>query len=139
MVSVDDWDGFGQTLTASGTTSCKDVAVDPDDGVLDEDKFRYSAAFYQRVHLATLAGIGGALTNDVTKAVAERRRTDANGAGPRSSQDSQVVGRIRSAAYAPSAIVLQAAQSLELLSARRLGSGLVKSEPEDDGGCDAYA
>ncbi|MBM7048439.1 acyl-CoA dehydrogenase family protein [Rhizobium lusitanum] len=116
VVIVDDWDGFGQTLTASGTTTFKDVAVDPDDVVIDEDKFRYSAAFYQLVHLATLAGIGRALTNDVAKAVAERRRTYTNGAGPRSSQDPQVlqvVGRIRSAAYASSAIVLQAAQSLE--------------------------
>ncbi|CAN7653490.1 acyl-CoA dehydrogenase family protein [Pararhizobium sp. LjRoot238] len=116
VVIVDDWDGFGQTLTASGTTTFKDVSVDPEDVVFDEDKFRYSAAFYQLVHLATLAGIGRALTNDVAKAVSERRRIYTNAAGPRSSQDPQVlqvVGRIRSAAYASSAIVLQAAQSLE--------------------------
>ncbi len=116
VVVIDDWDGFGQTLTASGTTTFTNVDISADDVIIDEEKFRYSAAFYQLVHLATLAGIGRALTNDVSRAVAERRRTYTNAAGPRSSQDPQVlqvVGRIRSNAYAASAIVLQAAQSLQ--------------------------
>jgi alkylation response protein AidB-like acyl-CoA dehydrogenase len=113
---VDDWDGFGQTLTASGTTTFTDVPVEADDVIIDGEKFRYSAAFYQIVHLATLAGIGRALSNEVSKAVAERRRTYSNAAGPRSSQDPQVlqvVGKVRSAAYSAGAIVLQVAQALE--------------------------
>lgn len=113
---IDDWDGFGQTLTASGTTTFTDVEILAEDVSIEEEKFRYSAAFYQLVHLATLAGIGRALTKDASKAVAERRRTYTNAAGPRSSQDPQVlqvVGRIRSNAYAAGAVVLQAAQSLQ--------------------------
>jgi alkylation response protein AidB-like acyl-CoA dehydrogenase len=113
---VDDWDGFGQTLTASGTTVFTDVAVDPDDVVIDESKFRYSAAFYQLIHLATLAGIGRSIANETAAAVAARTRSYTNAAGPRSSQDPQVlqvVGRIRSNAYAAGAIVLQVAQSLQ--------------------------
>ncbi|CAN7333979.1 acyl-CoA dehydrogenase family protein [Rhizobium sp. LjRoot254] len=113
---IDDWDGFGQILTASGTTTFTDVAVDPSDVVVDDDKFRYGAAFYQLVHLATLAGIGRSIANETAAAVASRTRSYTNGAGPRSSQDPQVlqvVGRIRSNAYAASAIVLQVAQSLQ--------------------------
>lgn len=113
---VDDWDGFGQILTASGTTTFTDVAVDPDDVVVDEEKFRYGAAFYQLVHLATLAGIGRSIANETAAAVASRTRSYSNGAGPRSSQDPQVlqvVGRIRSNAYAAGAIVLQVAQSIQ--------------------------
>lgn len=113
---VDDWDGFGQTLTASGTTTFRDVAVAPDDVVIDDDRFKYSAAFYQLVHLATLAGIGRAITADVAKAVAERRRTYTHASAARSSADPQVlqvVGRIRAAAYAAGAVTLQAAASLE--------------------------
>jgi alkylation response protein AidB-like acyl-CoA dehydrogenase len=116
VVVIDDWDGFGQTLTASGTTTFTNVAVLAEDVIIEEEKFRYSAAFYQLVHLATLAGIGRALTEDVSRAVAERRRTYTNAAGPRSSQDPQVlqvVGRIRGNAYCAGAIVLQAAQSLQ--------------------------
>ncbi|RVL77020.1 acyl-CoA dehydrogenase family protein, partial [Sinorhizobium meliloti] len=113
---IDDWDGFGQTLTASGTTTFRDVVVQPEDVVVDEERFRYGAAFYQIVHLATLSGIGRAIANDVAQAVAERRRTYTHAAAARSSQDPQVlqvVGRIRAAAYAASAITLQAASSLQ--------------------------
>ncbi|MFT4182720.1 MAG: acyl-CoA dehydrogenase family protein, partial [Rhizobium sp.] len=62
---VDDWDGFGQVLTASGTTRFINVEVTEEDIVLDDDRFKYGAAFYQLVHLATLAGIGRAITNDL--------------------------------------------------------------------------
>ncbi|PWE54586.1 monooxygenase [Metarhizobium album] len=113
---VDDWDGFGQILTASGTTTFRDVVVEPQDIVIDDERFRYSAAFYQLVHLATLSGIGRAITADVAKAVAERRRTYTHAAAARSSEDPQVlqvVGRIRAAAYAAGAITLQAAASLQ--------------------------
>jgi alkylation response protein AidB-like acyl-CoA dehydrogenase len=113
---LDDWDGFGQRLTASGTTTFRNAAVDPGDVVVNENKFRYSAAFYQVVHLATLAGIGRAIANETAQAVAQRTRHYSNAAGPRSSQDPQVlqvIGRIRSNAYSAGAIVLQVAASLE--------------------------
>jgi len=113
---IDDWDGFGQTLTASGTTRFVAAEVDPKDIVADDDQFRYGAAFYQIVHLATLAGIGRALATEVAAAVAARVRNYSNAAGLRSSQDPQVlqvVGRIRSNAYTASAIVLQVARSIE--------------------------
>ncbi|GGC45923.1 acyl-CoA dehydrogenase family protein [Chelatococcus reniformis] len=113
---VDDWDGFGQILTASGTTTFTDVAVAADDILPDEDRFKYSAAFYQLVQLATLAGIGRAIAGDVATAVAGRTRTYTHAAAPRSSRDPQVlqvVGRIRGAAYCAGAIVLQAAASLQ--------------------------
>ncbi|GGE11279.1 monooxygenase [Aureimonas endophytica] len=113
---VDDWDGFGQTLTASGTTTFADVPIDPLDVIRDDDKFRYASAFYQTVHLATLAGIGRALAGDAAAAVAARRRTYTNAAATRSAEDPQVlqvVGRIRGAAYSAGAITLQAARALE--------------------------
>lgn len=121
---IDDWDGFGQVLTASGTATFQDVAILPDQVAVDEERFKYGAAFYQLVHLATLAGIGRAITNDVAKAVGERKRTYTHAAASRSSQDPQVlqiVGRIRAAAYSAGAIVLQAANSLERAFATRFG------------------
>ncbi|MDQ0468812.1 acyl-CoA dehydrogenase family protein [Labrys wisconsinensis] len=127
---VDDWDGFGQILTASGTSTFTDVPVEEGDVIADEDRFKYSAAFYQLVHLATLAGIGRAASNDVAKAVAERRRTYTHAAGPRSSQDAQVlqiVGRVRGAAYGAGAIVLKTAQALQrAFDARFAGDAAVE-------------
>lgn len=113
---IDDWDGFGQILTASGTTKFTNASVDPADVVADENQFRYGAAFYQTVHLATLAGIGRAIADETADAVAKRVRNYSNAAGPRSSQDPQVlqvVGRIRSNAYTAGAIVLQVARAIE--------------------------
>ncbi|MCK0198713.1 acyl-CoA dehydrogenase family protein [Ancylobacter sp. 6x-1] len=113
---VDDWDGFGQIASASGTTTFTDVPVAREEVVPDAERFRYSAAFYQLYHLATLAGIGRAVTAEVAGAVKARTRTYTHANGPRSAADPQVlavVGRIRGAAYAAGAIALKAAESLQ--------------------------
>jgi len=113
---IDDWNGFGQIVTGSGTTTFKNVAVEREDVFDDEIRFKYGAAFYQLIHLATLAGIGRAATNDVALAVAQRTRSYSHAAASKSSQDPQVlqvVGRIRSRAYAAGAIVLKAAESIQ--------------------------
>ncbi|UHD43847.1 monooxygenase [Aureimonas altamirensis] len=113
---VDDWNGFGQILTASGTTRFTDANVDPVDVAIDQEKFRYGAAFYQTVHLATLGGLARAIADETAAAVAARRRNYSNSAGPTSAQDPQVlqvVGRIRGNAYTAAAIVLQVARAVQ--------------------------
>lgn len=113
---ADDWDGFGQTLTASGTAVFDSVAVAEENVIGDGRRFRYSAAFLQTVHLATLAGIARAAAGDVATAVAERRRTFSHGAAPKPAQDPQilqVVGKVHSLAYAANAIVEKATGALE--------------------------
>ena len=120
---IDDWDGFGQIGTASGTATFTDVGIAEDQIVADNDRFRYGQAFFQLVHLATLAGIGRAAATDLAARVAARTRHYTNGAGPRSSQDPQVlqvVGRIRASAYAAGAIVLKAAEALQRAYEARL-------------------
>lgn len=112
----DDWDGFGQRLTASGTTVFTDAEVDPLDIVPDQEKFGYGTGFYQLFHVATLAGIGRAITRDVSRAVAARTRSYSHAAADRVSQDPQIlaiVGRIRSAAYAASVLTLAGAEALQ--------------------------
>ena len=131
VLVVDDWDGFGQTLTVSGTATFRDVAVDPAHVVRDESRPKYFPAFFQLVHLATLAGIGRAASNDVARLVAERRRTYTHANGPRASQDPQVlqvVGRVRGAAYAAGAVVLRSAEAVQRVAdAHQLGN----AEAED--------
>ncbi|ORM57546.1 monooxygenase [Pantoea rodasii] len=112
---LDDWNGFGQTLTASGTAIFDNVAIQQAD-ISQEAHFGYSPAFYQLIHLATLAGIGRAQSGEVAAQVAARTRTYSNGNAPRAAEDAQVlqvVGRLRSAAYTSGAIVLHAAQALQ--------------------------
>lgn len=49
-------DGADEILTVSGTATFTDVAVAQVDVISDDSGFRYSAAFYQLVQLATRAG-----------------------------------------------------------------------------------
>ncbi|BCP52149.1 monooxygenase [Kaistia sp. 32K] len=119
----DDWDGFGQIGTASGTTVFTDVAVEPAQLVENDGRIQYGQAFFQLVHLATLAGIGRAAATELATSVAARTRHYSNGAGPRSSEDPQVlqvVGRVRASAYAAGAIVLKAAEALQRAFEQRL-------------------
>ncbi|NWD92454.1 acyl-CoA dehydrogenase family protein, partial [Pseudomonas sp. K5002] len=75
----DDWDGFGQRLTGSGTTRFKAVNV-PEQHIVrrfKKDELRaesYLSAFYQLFHLATLAGIANAVLRDATEFVKGRTR-----------------------------------------------------------------
>ncbi len=117
----DDWDGFGQRLSGSGTTRFEQVAV-PEQHVLRRFKpgelraESYISAFYQLFHLATLAGIARAALRDATAFV--QGRTRAFGVpGQSSPKDDplvqRVIGRLSSLAYASETLVLAAAEVLE--------------------------
>lgn len=119
----DDWDGFGQRLTASGTAT---FAQAPAIGapLPTATRFAYGTAFFQAVHLATLTGIARAASDDVTRAVRERARTYSHAAGPRPSADPQVlqvVGRVQALAYAAGAINRQAAEAVQRAYEARIG------------------
>jgi alkylation response protein AidB-like acyl-CoA dehydrogenase len=131
VLVVDDWDGFGQILTVSGTATFREVLVEPGHLVPDKARPKYYPAFFQLVHLATLVGIGRAASTDVARLVAERRRTYTHANGPRPAQDPQVlqiVGRVRGAVYGAGAITLRAAEAAQrAFDAHRAGD----TEAED--------
>lgn len=112
----DDWDGFGQRLTASGTTLFADAPVQAEELTRHESATSYDPAFYQLVHLATLTGIGLAAAQDVAQAVRTRTRSYSHGNGARAAQDPQIlqiVGEVYSAVYGANAIVVQGARALQ--------------------------
>lgn len=94
---VDDWDGFGQRLTASGTTRFRHVAVDDNDvfpagyGLESGERTAYGQAAWQTVHLATLAGIAKAVVRDGAQYVQSRTRTFSHGAADVVANDPQVL------------------------------------------------
>jgi alkylation response protein AidB-like acyl-CoA dehydrogenase len=117
---VDDWDGMGQRLTASGTTHFSNVFVEPSEIVPERAPFPYSEAFFQLVHLATLAGIGRAAANDAAAILRARKRSYSNAPVATAAEDPQllqVIGRVRAHAYAAGAIVHQAARALDRAAA----------------------
>ncbi len=113
IVQSDDWDGFGQRTTGSGTSRFVDAEVDADNIIDFATRFKYQTAFYQLVLLATLAGIGRAALRDVAQQVRTRKRIYSHGNAPRVSDDpqiQQVVGEVAALVYAAEASALKAAQ-----------------------------
>ncbi|MGO3743259.1 monooxygenase [Kerstersia sp.] len=113
---VDDWDGFGQALTASGTAIFTQVAVEDIWIKPGAARFPYAVPFYQLVHLASLAGIGRALAGDVARRLQQRDRVYSHGNSASAAQDPQllqVVGRAHAAAYTAGALTLHASQAVQ--------------------------
>jgi alkylation response protein AidB-like acyl-CoA dehydrogenase len=120
---ADDWDGFGQRLTASGTATFTEAPA-IGEPLPTEARFAYGTAFFQAVHLATLTGIARAAADEATRAVRERARTYSHAAGPRPSADPQVlqvVGRAHALAYAAGALNRQAAEAVQRAYEARIG------------------
>lgn len=115
----DDWDGFGQKLTGTGTALFEGVAI-PEDAVLDRiagsAEAVHEAAFFQLVLLAVLAGIARAARRDTVATIAARKRTFNTGLGLPFREDpliQEATGRISAKAFAAEATVLHAARALD--------------------------
>ncbi|MFT4010655.1 MAG: acyl-CoA dehydrogenase family protein [Nocardioidaceae bacterium] len=112
----DDWTGFGQRGTGSGTTVFEAARVDADDVLAFEDRFPYQTAVYQLNLLATLAGIARAATADAVAAVRARERNFSHANTARVRDDPQVlavIGEIASAAYLAEAATLRVATAVQ--------------------------
>ncbi|PXC06905.1 monooxygenase, partial [Pseudomonas aeruginosa] len=79
----DDWDGFGQRTTGSGTSLFEDAEVEEENLIDFASRFKYQTAFYQLVLLAVLAGTGRAALRDVAAEVRGRTRIYSHGNAPR--------------------------------------------------------
>ncbi|MBT0565546.1 acyl-CoA dehydrogenase family protein [Williamsia sp. CHRR-6] len=115
----DDWDGFGQRLTASGTTEFSDVAV-PADRVLGPGYGApgrtYGTSYLQLVQLAVLAGIAQRATDDTAAWVRDRTRSYTHAVADLPRHDplvQQVIGRLSSVAFTARATVLAVADTLD--------------------------
>lgn len=117
---LDDWDGMGQRLTASGGIDLEDVEVFP-----DEIGWRQGGSTFARRHNATraqlhlMACIGGIVRNVVSDAIGYVQR-QARAAKHSHSETArgdhfvqQVVGDISAASYAIDAIIADTARKLD--------------------------
>ena len=124
IVQTDDWDGFGQRTTGSGSSRFDNAVVEPDNVIDFSTRFKYQTAFYQLVLLATLSGIGRATLRDVSQAVRQRQRIYSHGNADRVSQDAQVqqvVGDIAAWVYTAEAATLRATQPAQQAYLARFG------------------
>jgi alkylation response protein AidB-like acyl-CoA dehydrogenase len=118
---VDDWDGFGQRLTGTGTTRFEDVRVQADEAQRVEardvdSRPTYYGGFYQLYLQALTAGVLAAVQSDAVALTRRRERNFSHASQPLPAEDPQVlqvVGEIASDAFAARAIVLTAAHALQ--------------------------
>ncbi|WP_439691370.1 acyl-CoA dehydrogenase family protein [Curtobacterium sp. SP.BCo] len=90
----DDWDGFGQRITGSGSVSYADVHV-PDERVLPyATRYPYQEQYYQTVMHAILVGIGRAALRDGAEALRTRARGHPNGTTADPTADPELLGTI---------------------------------------------
>ena len=116
----DDWDGFGQRLTGTGTTILENVYVKPEEaadyGPPDDQPPSYQFAILQLYLQAVTAGILRSVEQDAVALVRRRRRGFSHATTERPTDDHQlfqVVGEIASDAFAAEAIVLAAADRIQ--------------------------
>jgi alkylation response protein AidB-like acyl-CoA dehydrogenase len=133
----DDWDGFGQRLTGSGTTVFSDAEVDADHVTIihgNELPLNSQQAIFQVVHLATLTGIAQAARDDAISFVRRRTRSgyDAQVALPREDpQIQQVVGEVASLVFTVTATTRAAAAVVEELQAKERRGGATADDYGD--------
>jgi alkylation response protein AidB-like acyl-CoA dehydrogenase len=121
---VDDWDGFGQRMTGTGTTIFRDVLVEageatvfplPAEGEAPPPLYLLGA-FLQLWITAIIAGILRETVDDAAGHIHSRRRTFAWAPADTPAADpllQHVVGQIASNAFAAEATVLAAADVLQ--------------------------
>jgi alkylation response protein AidB-like acyl-CoA dehydrogenase len=114
----DDWDGFGQRLTASGGTRFTDVAVEPAEvtTVSDGKHLGHSTAFLQLYLAAVAAGIAHGVSDDAVAYVRTKARPASHSLADTASEDPFIlaaVGDIAANAAAAEALVLSAAAAID--------------------------
>jgi alkylation response protein AidB-like acyl-CoA dehydrogenase len=118
----DDWDGFGQRLTASGGTRFTDVTVNPVEviTVSDGKHLGHSTAFLQLYLAAVAAGIAHGVLDDAVAYVREKARPASHSLADSASGDPFIlaaVGDIAANAAAAEALVLTAAAAIDAVVA----------------------
>lgn len=127
VTRIDDWGGFGQRLTGSGTTVFDDVEVDPRHILAwsDNDENRslaYVTGLYQLILLSALAGVAKAIVRDAVDFVRPRTRTFGVPGLSSPRHDplvQQVVGRLGAQAFAVESTVLEAVRRLDAADRER--------------------
>jgi len=114
----DDWDGFGQRLTASGATTFEDVPVHEDEVSLvpADHRLAHSQTFLQLYLTAVAVGIAKGALRDAVWFVQNKARPAAHALTSVAAQDPfilQAVGEIAAWTSTATAVTLSAAAALD--------------------------
>ncbi|MBE1552371.1 alkylation response protein AidB-like acyl-CoA dehydrogenase [Mycobacterium sp. OAS707] len=126
---IDDWDGFGQRRTGTGTTVFTDVAVSADEVLSDTSYDADPAPTVQYASLqlyihAVVAGILAAVVDDGVALLRSRDRSFSHALSERPTDDplyQRQLGELAATAYIARAVVLDAAAAIEAATASETG------------------
>jgi alkylation response protein AidB-like acyl-CoA dehydrogenase len=120
---IDDWKGFGQRTTSSGSARYDRVRADRGDVFAVTERFLYQPQFYQIAMLAVLTGIARATLRDGGAALSRRGRNYPQGLAETPSEDAQllqVIGEVSAQVFAAQAALEKAARSLDHVAKGRI-------------------
>ena len=120
---IDDWPGFGQRTTASGSANYDHAEVDADGLIPLAERNPYLGPFYQIAMLAVLAGITAATLRDGISALRERKRNYRHALAKVPTDDPQllqVLGRVSALSFGARAALDGASSSLDRIVATRI-------------------
>jgi alkylation response protein AidB-like acyl-CoA dehydrogenase len=138
VASVDDWDGFGQELTGSGTTRFDRALVDTADVRVANWTSRSSLlrqGLFQLVLLAVVAGIGDGALRETTAYVLQRKRLFGRLDAVEVREDpvvQQTLGHISAGVFSARTLVLALAEEWDGIVAAEL-DGSASDEDFDRG------
>ena len=120
---IDDWDGFGQRTTASGTARYEQARAERGDVFPATERFSYQAHFYQTAMHSVLTGITKAALRDGSIALAERIRNYPQGLTEVPAFDPQllqVIGEVSAEVFTAEAALARSTATLDRIVAGRL-------------------
>lgn len=120
---VDDWRGFGQRTTASGSARYNQVRAEEGDVFPAGDRFVYQAHFYQTAMLSVLTGITRAALRDGTAQLRARARNYPQGLTEVPSDDAQllqVIGQVSADVFGADAALSRGSSTLDDIVAARV-------------------
>lgn len=127
----DNWDGFGQRTTGTGTLILDEARIDPQDIYPLGERIRYQAALYQWILLVVQTGIAVAVERDIAEAVRNRKRNYSHSSAALAKDDPNIqslVGEISSIAYTARALTRGVAEALQ----RASETGVAGQDSEED-------
>jgi len=116
LTRVDDWAGFGQRMTGSGSTVFENVRIAEQDILEPDDRPSHGGAFVQLVLLAVVTGIGRAIVDDAARFVRARTRSYSHASATRAADDpivQETVGELSSLSFAADGALALAVTALE--------------------------
>ncbi len=120
---IDDWPGFGQRTTASGSANYDHAEVDADGLIPLAERNPYLGPFYQIAMLSVLAGITAATLRDGIAALRQRKRNYRHALAKVPTDDPQllqVLGRVSALSFGARAALDRTSSSLDRVVAARL-------------------